>query len=106
MNDSFKNNLRQASKKSLSLVSICRTYQFVYEQPETDETHSKFRDAPRIFQDELQERNGIINGGTLCAGLILCTLSVGFVIEHPIVLYLIFPGSCRNCHGQTNYSAW
>ncbi|UZP36722.1 hypothetical protein NXS19_004538 [Fusarium pseudograminearum] len=74
--DSLKDNLRQASKQSLALVSICCAYQFVSEYPETEEAYSQFRNALRVFQDELEERGGTLNGGTLCAGLILCTLSI------------------------------
>lgn len=50
----------------------------MWEHPDTESSHKEFENAVRIFQDELEQRNGIIQGGTLCAGSILCTLSVNF----------------------------
>jgi hypothetical protein len=48
----------------------------MWEHPETESSRKEFENAVRIFQDELEQRNGIIQGATLCAGSILCTLSV------------------------------
>lgn len=54
----------------------------MWDEPKAEEAHAEFEKAVRIFQDELEQRNGIIQGGTLCAGSILCTLSVIFKRGH------------------------
>lgn len=55
----------------------------MWEHPDTESSHKEFENAVRIFQDELEQRNGILQGGTLCAGSILCTLSVNSEVALP-----------------------
>ncbi|KAM0273837.1 hypothetical protein ACHAPA_001415 [Fusarium lateritium] len=76
VNDRFIQDLCQATKQSPALVAMCRAFQLMWDQPETEEARVEFEKAVRIFQDELAQRNGIIQGATLCAGSILCTLSM------------------------------
>ncbi|WZH40605.1 Zn_clus Fungal Zn 2-Cys 6 binuclear cluster domain containing protein [Fusarium acuminatum] len=76
VNDRFLQDLRQATKQSPALVTMCCAFQLMWEHPETESSRKEFENAVRIFQDELEQRNGIIQGATLCAGSILCTLSM------------------------------
>ncbi|KAI6764487.1 hypothetical protein HG530_008276 [Fusarium avenaceum] len=76
VDDRFIHELREATKQSPALVTMCCAFQLMWEHPDTESSHKEFENAVRIFQDELEQRNGILQGGTLCAGSILCTLSM------------------------------
>lgn len=56
---------------------VCANLQIFLEDGHSLRFHQQFENALRTFQAELSACNGIIKAGTLGAGLLLCTISVG-----------------------------
>ncbi|KAH7021885.1 hypothetical protein EDB80DRAFT_556632 [Ilyonectria destructans] len=75
--DQFKQNFAQASTESPALVSVCLALELMSEHKDVaEEAHLSFERALHIFGNELGNCDCVINRGTLCAGLVLCTLSI------------------------------
>ncbi|KAH6988841.1 hypothetical protein BKA56DRAFT_477064 [Ilyonectria sp. MPI-CAGE-AT-0026] len=75
--DQLKQNFAQASTESPALVSVCLALELMSQHKDVaEEAHLSFERALHIFKNELSNCAGVMKRGTLCAGLVLCTISI------------------------------
>ncbi|KAF4966918.1 hypothetical protein FSARC_5451 [Fusarium sarcochroum] len=78
-NDNFREEIRNAARESPALVSVCLVLQSTSKSYPTEKIHLELEKALHVFHEELAECAGSMNRGTLCAGLVLCTVLVSLL---------------------------
>ena len=87
----LRNLFQQLSDESEAMMSICAAIH-VYLTEGNSVTFMEHTDrALRIFRAELDGNSGSAVGGTMCAGLLVCTLSVSYLCVHSYCLIRFLP---------------